>query len=273
MRQIRNLKFRIYGFEVRCAALISQGLVSGKGRKPILERLKRELDGFRRTVRLSNSEANGLWLMCLSTYNNVAKTVWGKRTDNTSVYRAIKRNLPRLERVKNEIGRNIEERDKVAYLGDLLSEGIFYLCSSHKNCAKGHEPFQGKIYVCEDWKNRCRDSTEKKRIRAYIRNHGCMTVEEICGEPVYMVTRPNCRHYFIRLPTEEVLGASVNKLLKSHNLVSSEPNSYEYSLYRMYYERLKMLKALRRICPCSDLENDITKTYGLTKKWLSMVSR
>lgn len=273
MRNTRNLKFRIYGFEVRCASIISHGLVSGKGKQPILRGLKRELAAFRSTVKLTDGEANELWLMCVNEYKSVAKTVWGKRTDNESVYRAIRATLPYLEKIKNGLGRGIENHDKLSYLRDLTSEGIFYLCSCHTRCAEGHKDFQGKVYVSENWRERCPDSHTRRRVASYIRNHRCMTVEEAVGDPVYMVTRPNCRHYFMELGIEEVMHSSAKAMLKRHGMIKTGVNSYEYGQYRNYYERLKALIALRQVCPCPKLEADITETRRIMKKWLSMLSR
>lgn len=273
MRNIRNLKFRIYGFEVRCAAIIGRGLAGGKGKRPILAELKRELAAFRSTVKLTDGEADWLWLMCVNECKSVSKTVWGKRADSESVYRAIRATLPYLEKIKNGLGGGIENRDKTDYLAKLTSQGIFYLCSSHSHCAEGHKDFQGKVYVSENWRERCPDPRTRKRVASYIRNHNCLTVEEIVGDPVYMVTRPNCRHYFVEVGIEEVMHSGVKKLLKNHDMVHAGVNSYEYGQYRNYYERLKMLIGLRESCPCPKLEADITETRRIMKKWLAMVSR
>ena len=272
MRNTRNLKFRIYGFEVRCITIISHGLVSGKGKQPIVRELKKELSTFRSTVKLTDSEANRLWLMCVKEYNSVSKKVYSKRTDNESVYMAIRGTLPYLESVKNNLGKDIENHEKLAYMGDLISSGIFYLCSYHKHCAADHLDYQGRVYVSSEWRSRCPAEFADK-VESYIKNHNCLTVEEIMGEPVYMTTRPNCRHYFIELDIDEVLHNSVKKLLRTHEMISEGVNSYEYSQYRNYYERLKALIALRQVCPCLKLEADITETRRLTKKWLAMVSR
>lgn len=273
MRNIRNLKFRIYSFEARCAAIISEGLVGGKGKQSILLQLKKELDIFRYKVALNVNEANNLWKSLVSLYVVISKKVWGRRTDYESVYLAIRQSLPDLEKIKNKIGRDVESRDKLDYISRITNRGIFYLCSRHTNCAEGHKDFQGKIYVSENWRERCPDNATKRKVVAYIRNHNCRTVQEIVGDPVYMVTRPNCRHYFIEIDIDEVLHSSVNKMLKKHDMINSKVSSYEYLMYRNYYERLKVLIALRKICPCLRLEKDIKNTRKLMKKWLAMVSR
>lgn len=273
MMQSKTLKFRIYSFEVRCAALISHGLVSKKGKQPILRELKKELLAFRSTVKLTESEANQLWVTLVNTYISISRTVWSKRTDNETVYRAIRTTLPHLERFKNQFGLDIENRRKLSYLHSLEQDKIFYLCSSHPGCAKDHEAYQGKIYVSENWRERCK-AEDTKKIEAYIKNHHCMTIEAVTNAPVYMMTRPNCRHYFISVGVEEVLTSSAKKILKKHHMIQSEgKDSYVYSQYRVYYERLKLMQKLRDVCPCLILEKDIKETQKLTKKWLSMLSR
>lgn len=270
MKNTRNLKFRIYSFEVRCLAIISQGLMDGKNKTQILRLLKKEVLAFNSTVRLTHDEQEMIWQMCLNDYSVIAKKVWGKRTVAEKVYLSIRSMIPDAEKFKNALGRNMEMRDKDAYLKKMFSRGVFYLCSKHTNCAEGHENFQGKIYVSSDWKERCPDELARK-VNSYIRNHATMTVEEVVGEPVYMITRPNCRHYFRRLDIDEVLHGSANKLLKQYDMIRTGVSSYEYLQYRKYFERLKVLIALRKICECDLLEKDIKETRVIMKKWLSVI--
>lgn len=272
MRVLRNLKFRIYSFEVRCAALISSGLTEGKNKTQILRALKKLLRSFCGTIRLTPDQVNKLWEICLTTYSKISRSVWGKRRDPKKVYEAIRSVLPYLEHEKNELGRNIEELDKRAYLENLTRSGVFYISTVHTNCAEGHKDYQGKIYVDENWKDKCDDQLQKK-VAAYIRNHKCMTIQEVVGDPVYLITRPNCRHRFVEIDVDEVLHSSVNKILKKHHLYREGANSYAYSQYRMYYERLKVLLALRETLTCDKLEDDIKKTRALIKKWLPLIWR
>ena len=272
MKNIRNLKFRIYSFEARCIGIISDGLKHGENKRTVLARLHGELARFRSTVRLSDIEYNRMWLMCVQLYNRIARMVRGKRTDSTEIYRAVRKLLPDLERFKNDLARSAEEKDKREYLNDLASKGIFYLCSEHGNCAEGHKAYQGRIYVSEAWRERCSDFAMIRRVGAYIRNHSVMSIEEVCDSPVWMVKRPNCRHYFKELDTEKVLHSSVRKLLRDNKMIYSRVGSQAYYMYRAYYERLKVLLELRKSCPCDELEADIRKTRKLMKKWLSRIS-
>lgn len=272
--QTRNLKYRIYGFEVRCAALISYGLMNGKSKPQIMRMLQKELRRFQSTVNLSKAEVNRLWLTCIYEYRTVSKKVWGNRNDPEKVYLAIKKTLPVLESTKNIVGRNIEARKKTDYLVDLKGKGIFYLCSYHIGAAKDHKDFQGKIYVSEDWENRCSSDEQRYKVGSYIKNHKCLTLEYIIDKPVYMCTRPNCRHYFKEIPVNEVLHSSVKKMLKQHGMINHQMElTYEYLMYRKYYERLKVLMSLRNICECDKLENDIRYVRKKIKKWLSKLNR
>lgn len=91
---------------------------------------------------------------------------------------------------------------------------VFYLLSWHNKPATDHAPYQGKIYVDKYWKSVTNDN---HKIRSYIRNHNTLTVQDIIKEPVYMLTRPYCRHRFIPLDNSEVLNNSLNKVKELHN--------------------------------------------------------
>ena len=271
MRNWRNLSYKIYGSEVRIVGIISHSLVSNKSKVTVRKELIRELARVRSTVKLTESEANRLWHF--SQYFMVRVGNMDKKASNSEKYLRIRRLLPTLESFKHQLIREIETREKNAYLGDLLSDGIFYLCSFHKDCAADHLDYQGKIYVSEDWEARCMDY-DRKKIAAYIKNHDVQTVEWVLGEPVYMTTRPNCRHYFVQVGVEEVLHNSVKKLLKANDLISdSGEKTNAYYTYREYYERLRMLLELRNSVPCLELEEDIKRTRILIRKWATEVNK
>ena len=265
MRNYRQISYRIYGSEVRLVGIISHSLVSKKSKVTVRKELIKELARVRSTVKLTDSEANRLWHF--SQYFMVRVGNMDKKASNSDKYRRIKRLLPTLESFKHQLVREIETREKNAYVTDLLSDGIFYLCSFHKDCAADHLDYQGKIYVSEDWKARCMDYDHAK-IAAYIKNHNVQTIEWVLGEPVWMTTRPNCRHYFVSVGVEEVLHNSVKKLLKANDLISdSGERDNAYYTYREYYERLRMLLELRNSVPCLELEEDIKRTRSLIRKW------
>ena len=266
MRNYRSLGYRIYGSEIRIIGIIGHSLVRKEGKRLVRKELIRELTRIKSTVKLTDSEANKLWLFsqyCLNRIGNI-----GNKASNSDIYLKIKRIMPVLEPFKNGLVRDIEARDKNAYLSDLLSDGIFYLCSSHKDCAADHLEWQGKIYVSEDWEARCMDY-DREKIAAYIKNHDVKTIEWVLGAPVYMTTRPNCRHYFKNISVDEVLHRGVKRLLRDYDMVqSANYRGDAYYIYREYYERVRFLESLRDVCPCYELEVDIRHARKLMYKWI-----
>lgn len=190
------------------------------------------------------------------------------------VYKSLRNEWKLLEREKNELANEYEYRFKHDSLFEQFQSGVFYLCSTHVNPAKDHADWEGKVYVNADWEDRV-DPDMHGKIAAYIRNHDIKTVQWVVGEPVYLITRPNCKHYFIEISVEEVLRNSVRKLLKKHNMyMENEPEqSYEYGQYKNYYERLKALTYLHHMFDAEELSVDIIETRKLARKWKVEVDR
>ena len=114
------------------------------------------------------------------------------------------------------------------------NNGVFYMSSIHSNPAPDHAAYQGQIYVDRYWKNTLAgDRVVLRGVAAYIKNHNTMTVQEVVGEPVYLITRPYCKHFFISLDTDEVLSNSVNKIQKEH----PEAHTRSHNIYyrKKYY--------------------------------------
>jgi hypothetical protein len=98
---------------------------------------------------------------------------------------------------------------------------IFYACSKHNKAATDHVDHQGKLYVDRFWKYKLvSHGTPEwliKTTEKVIRREGYKTIQEIMGYPVYLGTRPNCRHFFIQVDllsgltmSEDVLAPDMN---------------------------------------------------------------
>lgn len=278
-----RIKSVIYGYEVRTTAIISNGLVHRVPKQQILKRIKNELDKVTKYANLTDVERNHLWNETYSRYIMVSKQSFSslRKSKNPDldydeelklrknvVYGVVKSEFRRLEKDKNELANEYEYRGKREMLTEQFDSGIFYLCSSHIKPAKDHADWEGKIYVSEDWAERVAPEFHSQ-VAAYIRNHNVRTVEWVTGEPVWMVYRPNCKHYFVEVSVEEVLGNSVRKLLKKHNMYMADEKelSYESCQYKNYYERLKMLTYLKSMFDAEELDKDITETRKLVRKW------
>ena len=279
-----RLKSVVYGFEIRATAIISNGLVHSVPKQKVLKQVRKELDRLTKYAKIPTLERNQLWQDSYSRYIRVSKQSFSllrkaKMTDldyddvlilrKNLVYEVVRKEFKSLEHTKNEVANEMEFHEKHDYLRDLLSgEGIFYLCSSHINPAKDHADWEGKIYVAESWADRI-DADLHGKVAAYIRNHHIRTVEWVTGEPVYLVTRPNCKHFLIPVSVEEVLGNGVRTLLKRHNMYMEDEKeiSYEYGQYQTYYERLKMLTYMKSMFDAEELDEDIKHTRELVRKW------
>lgn len=122
--------------------------------------------------------------------------------------------------------------------------GVFYLCSIHSNPAEDHKDWQGKIYVDRYWKSILKeDVAARKKVAAYVKNKDILTVQQICGAPVYMITRPYCMHYFIELDTEEVLNNGIKAVRKNHPEAHSKEHHVDYRV-KYYNTRKRIHKAM-----------------------------
>lgn len=290
-----RLKQVVFGYEVRVNAIIGNSLVHRVPKQQTLKLIKKELGRLTKYANLSPIETNHLWQNSYSRYIRVSKQSFSslrrannyKKPEKNSqdyeqelalrkniVYKTIRKEWQGLEHEKNDLANEYEFRNKHDSLMEQFASGIFYLCSTHVNPAKDHADWEGKVYVSEDWEDRV-SPDQHSQVGAYIRNHKVQTVQWVTGEPVYLVTRPNCKHYFIEVDVEEVLGSSVKKLLKAHDMyMQDEPEiTYEYAQYRNYYDRLKALTYLHRMFDAEELSADITHTRKLARKWRSEVNR
>lgn len=120
------------------------------------------------------------------------------------------KNIDSLIQMFNRIERSQEAEEKQEGLNDLLSHrAIFFMLSSHAKCAKDHLEYQGKIFVDMHWRQKM-DKADPGyyAVQSYIRNHAVPTVQSHTRRAPYLVTRPNCHHFFIPLDTWVVLTSS-----------------------------------------------------------------
>lgn len=262
-----RLKQRLYGLEVRATAIIANGLAQGVPKLKILNKVRDELRRTASLLRLSTDEIETLWGSFRRRLDTLYKTTWKnlrvikdpeERKD--AIYSEIRHTvLLQMEKEKNVLANTVEARSKTIELDELMETGIFYLCSSHVKPARDHADWEGKVYVSQDWEARCTDKRTRRRVEAYIKNHDTQTIEWVTGAPVYMCTRPNCKHYFIHVTVEEVLGHSSRSLLRSHKMFMEDkkPMPKEKMAKKAHYERLKAMQYLDGLYGCANLKKDI----------------
>jgi len=143
-------------------------------------------------------------------------------------------------KVRTDIQQDISENLVVS--GD-DSGVVFYTTSCYGNCAPDHSDFQGKIYVTENWESTA-PNDKKEAISEYIQAHDIKTIQSVMNGEPYLTTRPNCRHYFMPMPIDEVLECSTNKdvekLRDKYELNFAgkyKPEKYEALQKQRYLER------------------------------------
>ena len=89
----------------------------------------------------------------------------------------------------------LSEMSKDNLLKEMLSdkEKPFYMASWHADSATDHAPYQGKLYY---------DANTTGEALKYAQQHNLKTLQWVTGEPVWFVTRPYCRHYFVQYSLE-----------------------------------------------------------------------
>jgi len=178
-------------------------------------------------------------------------------TDATN-YKAVK--------IINSEVRKFESETKAEILTNAWKENrkngrIFYVASSHKDSAKDHAPWQGKIYVDRYWHNY--DNTGE--LEKFIRDNDIKTVQWVTGAPVWFITRPNCRHYFETYTINQVLDG---KYKIPHRKIGDRRLQTPREANLQYYEdRLRLLETMYRKFATPNLKRQIEKTKLLIAKW------
>lgn len=109
---------------------------------------------------------------------------------------------------------------------------IFYICDSFADSAPDHAPYQGKIYYNAD-----AEITEEAQ--KYINSNQILSMQEVTNNKPFLTSRPNCRHNFHAIPTDDVLGSTAEKILKKEGLKFGDykGSNYEALQKQRYNER------------------------------------
>ncbi len=124
---------------------------------------------------------------------------------------------------------------------------IFFLASSHADCADDHVDYQGKIYVKENWQRFIKPE-KIAEIQDFITKKDIKTMEWVIGKPVYFTTRPNCRHYFTPITIEQALKKSLKELhkeLKTEKPMTSEDKELTKKRYAALQEQRRNERKIR----------------------------
>lgn len=132
-------------------------------------------------------------------------TVSGTDYSDPDVCKELVQKMGSLERHAGARERAIESKDQLDR--GRAKKVIFYVCSKHVSPAKDHKDWQGKLYVDRYWRATLKSTGTAwmiPQIEKYIADHDIRTIQWVMGPPVWLTTRPYCKHWFAPVLTSTV---------------------------------------------------------------------
>lgn len=166
---------------------------------------------------------------------------------------SFRKNYDKILRASRKVGQAQLRKKKLHSIRAILDSAdkemsIFFMCSSHTKSAEDHKPYQGKIFVDRFWRTKV-PGNKYRAVYSYIRNHNTITVQDIMKAPVYLFTRPNCRHYLIPVPLSTVLNSSPKKVAAEY----LPPHHKElYTQDNYYHLRSEVYDSMNKAVPCKE---------------------
>ena len=224
-------KDRFYGYECRAVEIINEGLP----KRETLKKLRIELNKL--PIKIDSTEYHSLWNFSLVLYKKIRR---GRPLQD--IYRAMTHEM-------NQEADRVEFRIKHSRAINLInSPTVFFQLDSHPNCADGHLPYEGQVFINED-----AASEEEKE---YAATHNILSLRDVMFSEPFLITRRNCTHQFIPLPSSTVLTGQI----------PSAPVVREHApspVYRAYYDRKKLLIS----AGVSKKDDSFKRTVSLIKKY------
>ena len=187
----------------------------------------------------------------------ILATLLMKRFEKLRVYQRF------ISLVNQEV-RNKEASVKEKIIRQLTSYGIenrehFALVSKHLDSAIDHIDFQGKLYLLTN------DLQESELLLA--RKIGITrTLASVMHDKPYLITRPNCRHYFITLSESDIGSKSVDTLLKENKMITKVGSRVIKNLRNNTSIKLNYYKELYKVRRIPYLAKRIKKLKELVEK-------
>ena len=162
---------------------------------------------------------------------------------------------------------NEEKKKKKKVIDSAIDLGrktgkIFFMCSYHRDSAPDHAPWQGKLYVDRYWHNYDKDGT----LTAFVRNNNIKTLQWVIGKPVYMLTRPNCRHYMVQYSTEDILKGNYTTPIADEGDRGMQVPTRGATIESLQQE-LDMCEEMYRKFPTEKLKNRILKIKIILRRY------
>lgn len=187
----------------------------------------------------------------------ILATLLMKRFEKLRVYQRF------ISLVNQEV-RNKEASVKERVIRQLTSYGIenrehFALVSKHLDSAIDHIDFQGKLYLLTN------DLQESELLLANKLGIA-RTLASVMHDKPYLITRPNCRHYFITLSESDIGSKSVDTLLKENKMITKVGSRVIKNLRNNTSIKLNYYKELYKVRRVPYLAKRIKKLKELVEK-------
>lgn len=264
-KEIETYKIKLINFVIRFLKRYYQLLlISDLQINALLRQLEKDFKKYgintpicKKCLNLARFLASKLKQDTKETDGIILATLLMKRFEKLRVYHRF------ISLVNQEV-RNKETSVKEKVIRQLTSYGIenrehFALVSKHLDSAIDHINYQGKIYLLTN------DLQESELLLA--RKLGIdRTLASVMHDKPYLITRPNCRHYFITLSESDIGSKSVDTLLKENKMITKVGSRVIKNLRNNTSIKLNYYKELYKVRRIPYLASRIKKLKELVEK-------
>ena len=264
-KEIENYKIKLINFVIRFLKRYYQLLlITDLQINALLRQLEKDFKKYgintpicKNCLNLARFLASKLKKDTQETDGIILATLLMKRFEKLRVYQRF------ISLVNQEV-RNKEASVKEKVIRQLTSYGIenrehFALVSKHLDSAIDHIDFQGKIYLLTN------DLQESELLLANKLGI-TRTLASVMHDKPYLITRPNCRHYFITLSESDIGSKSVDTLLKENNMITKVGSRVIKNLRNNTSIKLNYYKELYKVRRVPYLAKKIKKLKELVEK-------
>ena len=264
-KEIENYKIKLINFVIRFLKRYYQLLlINDLQINALLRQLEKDFKKYgintpicKSCLNLARFLAKKLKQDTQETDGIILATLLMKRFEKLRVYQRF------ISLVNQEV-RNKEASVKEKIIRQLTSYGIenrehFALVSKHLDSAIDHIDFQGKLYLLTN------DLQESELLLA-SKLGITRTLASVMHDKPYLITRPNCRHYFITLSESDIGSKSVDTLLKENKMITKVGSRVIKNLRNNTSIKLNYYKELYKVRKIPYLAKRIKKLKELVEK-------
>ena len=264
-KEIENYKIKLINFVIRFLKRYYQLLlINDLQINALLRQLEKDFKKYgintpicKKCLNLARFFASKLKQDTKETDGIILATLLMKRFEKLRLYQKA------ISLVNQEV-RNKEASVKESIIKRLTSYGIenrenFALVSKHLDSAIDHLDFQGKLYLLTN------DLQESELLLANKLGINKTLSSVMQGKP-YLITRPNCRHYFITLSESDIGYKSVDTLLIENKMITKVGSRVIKNLRNNTSIKLNYYKELYKVRKTPYLAKRIKKLKELVEK-------